>query len=50
MWHRQQRDANRTHPNKSAKWKFARYGGKLSPKHEDRWVFGNKQTGGYLLK
>jgi RNA-directed DNA polymerase len=50
MWHREQRYANRTHPNKSAKWKTARYWGKLSPKHEDRWVFGNKQTGGYLLK
>lgn len=50
MWHRERRYANRTHPNKSAKWKTARYWGKLNPKHEDHWVFGNKQTGGYLLK
>jgi RNA-directed DNA polymerase len=39
-----------THPNKSWQWRQNRYWGKLNPRRNDRWVFGDKATGRYLLK
>lgn len=38
------------HPTKSKKWRRQRYWGKLNKQRDDRWVFGDKRVGGYLLK
>jgi len=38
------------HPNKSKDWRRRKYWGSLHLDREDRWVFGDKQTSGYLLK
>jgi RNA-directed DNA polymerase len=37
-----------SHPNKPAHWVFARYFGKFNKARRDRWVFGDRHTGGYL--
>lgn len=50
MLGRELRYARRTHPRKSKTWRTARYWGKLHPKRDDHWVFGNTKTGAYLLK
>lgn len=50
MFHRAKRYAKFTHPRKSWKWLRDRYWGKLNKDRKDNWVFGDKQTGGYLLK
>ena len=50
MFHRAVRYAKRTHSNKPWKWVKARYWGKLNPKRNDYWVFGDKTKGTYLLK
>lgn len=39
-----------SHPTKSWKWCSSKYWGKFNPRRDDRWVFGDKSTGGYLLK
>ena len=38
--------ARHSHPNKGQRWVAARYFGKFDPYREDRWVFGDKDTGG----
>ncbi len=50
MFQRAIRYVNQAHPNKSEHWKKQRYWGKLNPKRNDTWVFGDKKTGHYLLK
>lgn len=51
LFTRQCRYANRTHPKKSKRWKHNKYWGNLSFKHpNNKWVFGNKQNGAYMLK
>jgi RNA-directed DNA polymerase len=49
-WHREERYARRSHPNKSTKWRHNRYWGQLNTQRTDHWVFGDQHTGGYLLK
>jgi len=39
-----------THPNKSKNWVTARYFGKFNKFRNDRWVFGDRDTGAYLIK
>lgn len=39
-----------THPKKGWRWCRSRYWGTLNPKRADRWVFGEKSSGAYLLK
>jgi len=46
---RELRYVQRRHPRKSHAWHKARYWGKLHPQKGDTWVFGNTQTGAYLL-
>jgi RNA-directed DNA polymerase len=41
--------ARHTHPNKPARWATSRYYGKFCPARNDRWVFGDRETGAYLL-
>jgi RNA-directed DNA polymerase len=51
MFQRACRYAQRTHPRKSRKWRDTRYFGALNPQRpKDRWVFGDKATGHYLVK
>jgi RNA-directed DNA polymerase len=50
MFRRQVRYARHTHPNKSWKWMCKRYWGKLNAERDDKWVFGDKHSGKYLLK
>lgn len=40
--------AKRAHPHKSKRWRDARYFGRFNPKRQDRWVFGDRDTGAYL--
>jgi RNA-directed DNA polymerase len=39
-----------SHPNKPRHWIIGRYFGKFSKLRNDRWVFGDKDTGAYLPK
>ena len=39
-----------SHPNKPRHWITGRYFGKFSKFRNDRWVFGDKDTGAYLPK
>ena len=51
MYQRAKRFTKRTHPNKSDHWRVAKYWGRFNlDRPLDRWVFGNKLTGAYLLK
>jgi RNA-directed DNA polymerase len=50
MYHREKRWMQRRHPNQSRTWQHARYFGRLNPRRQDRWVFGDAQTGMYLYK
>jgi len=42
--------ARQMHPNTSKAWRHQRYWGRLHLDRGDSWVFGDKQSGGYLLK
>jgi RNA-directed DNA polymerase len=50
MFYREQRYAKRTHPTQPKAWRNTRYFGRLRADRADNWVFGDKQTGVYLLK
>lgn len=50
MHTRARRYAKHMHPTKPARWRSQRYFGKLNQDRGDNWVFGNKQSGRYLLK
>ena len=51
LYEKQKRYAKRTHRNKSHKWRKAKYWGILNlDRAFDKWVFGNKETGAYMLK
>ena len=50
LWHLTYRWARHTHPNKSRGWAAARYFGKFNRTRQDRWVFGDPETGAYLTK
>ncbi|AFZ27573.1 Retron-type reverse transcriptase [Cylindrospermum stagnale PCC 7417] len=51
LYEKQKMYAKRTHRNKSDSWRKAKYWGNLNlDRPFDRWVFGNKQTGAYMLK
>jgi RNA-directed DNA polymerase len=50
VWHLTYRWARRTHPNKSRGWVATRYFGRFNNARQDRWVFGDPETGAYLTK
>lgn len=50
MFYKADRYTRWMHPNKSKDWRRRKYWGSLHLNRQDRWVFGDKQTGGYLLK
>ena len=39
-----------THPHKGKRWIISRYFGAFNPPRRDRWVFGDRDSGAYLLK
>jgi RNA-directed DNA polymerase len=44
------RHVRSNHGRKGWRWCRKKYWGQLNPKRADRWVFGDKSTGAYLLK
>jgi RNA-directed DNA polymerase len=50
MWRLTWKWARYSHQNKSAGWVQARYFGVFNPSRQDRWVFGDRETGSYLRK
>ena len=50
MFYKADRHARRKHPKKSKDWRHQRYWGRFHLDRADPWVFGDKQTGAYLLK
>src|SRR5262245_8998219 len=49
MFRRCVRHVRHKHPNKPWKWAVAKYWGQMKEGDNNRWVFGDKQTGIYLL-
>jgi RNA-directed DNA polymerase len=49
-WHLTYRWARRGHQNKPRKWVTARYFGRFNKFRSDRWVFGDRKSGAYLIK
>ena len=50
LWQITWRWALRAHPNKSKSWVTARYFGRFNPSRQDRWVFGDRDSGFYLRR
>jgi RNA-directed DNA polymerase len=50
MFYKAHRYAAHTHPKQSKDWRRRKYLGQLNLDRDDHWVFGDKQTGAYLLK
>jgi RNA-directed DNA polymerase len=50
MFYRAVKYVRDMHPTRRVSWCTRKYWGKLNPKMEDNWVFGNKLTGRFLLK
>jgi RNA-directed DNA polymerase len=48
LWGHLYRWALRTHPNKSRHWVVDRYFGTFNPSRNDRWVFGDRDSGRYV--
>jgi RNA-directed DNA polymerase len=50
MWRLVYKWAVYSHSNKSRAWVIARYFGTFNKSRRDRWVFGDRKSGAYLLK
>ncbi|EFH85664.1 group II intron reverse transcriptase/maturase [Ktedonobacter racemifer] len=50
MFYKADRHTRRMHPKKSKDWRHQKYWGRFHLDRLDPWVFGDKQTGAYLLK
>lgn len=50
MFNRCVRYAKFAHPTKPWRWHRSKYWGELNPTRKDRWVFGDKSSGTYLIK
>jgi RNA-directed DNA polymerase len=50
MWRLAYKWAKHTHPNKPKYWIVDRYFGAFNKARQDRWVFGDRDSGAYLLK
>ena len=50
LWQITYRWALRSHPNKSKRWAVARYFGVFNPFRQNRWVFGDRDSGAYLRR
>ena len=50
LWKLTYKWAKWTHPHKGKRWIARRYFGRFVPSRRDRWVFGDRSSGAYLLK
>jgi RNA-directed DNA polymerase len=50
MWKLLYKWAKRSHPNKSRWWRMDRYFGRFNTSRNNRWVFGDHDSGAYLPK
>ena len=50
MWRLAHKWAKHTHPNKPKYWIVDKYFGAFNKARQDRWVFGDRDSGAYLLK
>jgi RNA-directed DNA polymerase len=50
MWKLVYKWAKHSHPNKPKHWVVDRYFGRFDKTRQDRWVFGDRDSGAYLLK
>ncbi|MEV6341495.1 group II intron maturase-specific domain-containing protein [Nocardia vinacea] len=50
LWRLTYKWARHTHPNKPTRWVVRRYFGAFNRSRRDRWVFGDRDSGAYLLK
>jgi len=50
VWKLTYKWANWTHPHKGKRWIVRKYFGRFVPARRDRWVFGDRDSGAYLLK
>ena len=50
LWKLTYKWAKHSHPNKPTRWIVRRYFGKFSKSRQDRWVFGDRESGAYLLR
>ena len=50
LWRLAYRWARRSHPNKSKSWVIHRYFDAFNKSRRDRWVFGDRDSGAYLLR
>jgi RNA-directed DNA polymerase len=50
LWKLTYKWATSSHPNKPKAWIFNRYYGKFNRSRQDRWVFGDRDSGAYLHK
>jgi len=50
MWKLTYKWATYSHPNKPKFWVTKRYFGQFNPVRQDRWVFGDRDSGAYLPK
>jgi RNA-directed DNA polymerase len=50
LWKLTYKWAKHSHPNKPTRWIVRRYFGKFCTSRKDRWVFGDRDSGAYLLR
>ena len=50
VWRLVYKWARHTHPNKPNGWVTSRYFGRFNESRQDRWVFGDRESGRYLTK
>jgi RNA-directed DNA polymerase len=50
VWRLTYKWAKHGHPNRSKRWIVSRYFGRFNKSRQNRWVFGDRASGAYLLK
>ena len=50
LWRLIYKWAKHSHPKKSKRWIVNRYFGRFNKSRQDRWVFGDRDSGAYLVK
>jgi RNA-directed DNA polymerase len=50
LWKLTYKWAKHSHPNKPTRWIIRRYFGTFNKSRQDRWVFGDRDSGAYLIR
>ena len=50
LWKLTYKWAKHSHPNKPVRWIVRRYFGKICKSRQDQWVFGDRDSGAYMLR